>query len=213
MNTKLLNKLSKRVRYWLNDRLTPGYKTCICWLLGIVGFFAFLHFGDIFPEFREAGWSAIEYAVVALLMALAAGIGRAIYDVVHEDGAFSAVGLAAAFLFLIFGGFWLVSISIKPGFPMYLLNLDKGRGACIVILCSTVYGYFAQKRDTDRLGQADRNRELILTPRRVVSGRRAGGYQCPHCGDQNYEPYPDFESTNRRCRRCKTVFSTTELEP
>lgn len=50
-------------------------------------------------------------------------------------------------------------------------------------------------------------------PTAVVPGKRhpSGGYLCPYCGKGNYEPYPDFGSTNRRCRECKTVFSTTDL--
>jgi hypothetical protein len=109
----------------------------------------------MFPKFGEVGWVAIEYAIVALLMGVAAGYGRMIHDDLHENGVFSAVRYVASGLVLTAFGLALVSISLKPGFPMYLLSVDRGRGSCIVMLCSAVYGYFAQKRDTKLFRQAD----------------------------------------------------------
>jgi hypothetical protein len=138
-------------RKWLKNNHTADSKKCIYWLIGICAFFAFVWTDSVSPNFYWAGWAAIEYALVAFLMGAAAGFGRATYDELHEKGMLAAVKLAMSGLFLVAIGFAILSICLKPGFPLYLLTLKRGRGVCIVILCSAIYGYFAHKRDNSKL--------------------------------------------------------------
>lgn len=118
------------------------------WVLGICAFFGFVWIDSVSHEAYWTGWAAIEYAVVAGLICTASGFGRSIYDDGSANGVFSAIRWLVCGLFLLAIGFYFVSICMKPGFPLHLFSLRHGRGAFIAILCSAVYGFFAQRRDT-----------------------------------------------------------------
>jgi len=143
-----------RIQEWLRDRDIPFEKRCIRWLVGIGVLFGFLWSDSIFPSFYQAGVAAIEFAVVALLMRVESGFGRATYDELHKkNGVLRSVSVAASGLLLLAVGFALVSISLKPGLPLYLFSVRRGRGACIILLCSVLYGFFAQRSDARAAGK------------------------------------------------------------
>jgi hypothetical protein len=141
-------------RRWLNDKLTPDGRNVVLWLIGIGAVFGFVWITSVSPDISRVSWAAIEYALVAALMGTASGYGRMVYDDLQKNGAFSAVRYVVIGLFLLALGFYFVSIIRKPGFLLYLIGLSRGKGACTVILCSALYGFFAQKSDAKRRRQA-----------------------------------------------------------
>lgn len=146
--------ISRQIQEWRRDRYIPFGKRYIRWLVGICVLVGFVWSDSVFPSFYRSGLAAIEFAVVGLLMRVASGFGRATHDEVHKkNGVLRAVSLAASGLFLLAVGFALLSISLKPGFPMYLLGRTRGRGACILFLCSAIYGYFAQRNSARAAGK------------------------------------------------------------
>ena len=120
------------------------------WLLVIGAVILWLWSDSWCPALYWTVMAAFEYAVVAYLMRVGSGFGHATYDEFQKNGALRALYLAVSGLFLLAIGFYFISISMKPGFPFYIFSLKRGRAACIVILCSILYGFFAARRDNAR---------------------------------------------------------------
>jgi hypothetical protein len=120
------------------------------WLLGVGAFLLWIWSDSWCPALYWTVMAAVEYAIVAYLMRVGSGFGHAIYEEFHKSGVLRAVYWVVCGLVLLAFGFYLISISLKPGFPFYVFGLSRGRGACLVILCSVVYGFFAAKHDNSR---------------------------------------------------------------
>ena len=117
------------------------------WLLGIGALLFWVWSDSWCPTLYWTVMAAFEYAVVAYLMRVGAGFGHATYDEFRNNGALRAFYLAVSGLFLLALGFFFISISLKPGSPLYIFTLRRGRGACVVILGSILYGFFAARRN------------------------------------------------------------------
>jgi len=168
--------LAQRFREVPRNYFTPDTKKFIFWLLGIGAFVGFIWIGDIFPKIRAAGWSAIEYAVVAYSILAARGFGYAIYDQLKE-GALKALGFALSGFIIVAFIFYFLSVCIKPGFPLYLISSPRGQGAFIVILCSATYGFLSARRqaapkDAEGLTQAEEAelKQIESTPMNQLTG-------------------------------------------
>ena len=99
---------------------------------------------------RRVGLSALEYLLVAGMMAVGARYARMIRHQLRKNGALAGIGFVIMGVFFFALGFAVLSVCIRPGLPLYLLSSNKGRGACVAILCSVVYGFFRRKRDPAR---------------------------------------------------------------
>lgn len=78
-----------------------------------------------------------------------------------------------------------------------------------VIVCSC--GAMVTVRRQSASSSSDRTSQK---PPALPAGRVSStgkGFACPNCGKENYEPHPDYSSSNRRCRECLTVFSTSHI--
>jgi hypothetical protein len=115
----------------------------IYWAAIICGFFASMLLP---PSLYRSVLAAVEYWIVGCLIFAAVGFGRMIRDHQHESGTLTALGGAAAAVVCLGAGIFFISISLKPGFPFYVLTLTSGRGACLAIICAAVYGFLAQKQ-------------------------------------------------------------------
>jgi len=139
---------NQRFRKFLRNYFSPRTKIFVFWLFGIGAFFTYVcPLGDLFPKFRRVSDSAIEYAVAAGSMLVARGFGHLLYDELKGSGAFKALTLASSGLVIVAFIFVMLSVSLRPRFPLYLISSHRGQAAAIVILFSAAYGFFAQRRN------------------------------------------------------------------
>ncbi len=120
-------------------------------LWGIGAFVGFLWAEDVSPTFDRVGrpviLAAIEYALIAYLMRVAGGFGRASYDELQQGGVLKGLGLILSGCGFVAFGFYFLSVCIMPGSPWYLISRPRGQAAFLVLLSAGLYGFFSQRRD------------------------------------------------------------------
>lgn len=132
-------------------RVVRQNKYAIWLLVGVCAYFLFLWVSDVFPLFHAVAIFAIEYLLVAYLIRVCAGYGCMLYERWEKHGILSTIGYAIIGLFFMTLGFLVMSVCLKPGVPLHLFKSHRGQGVCIILICSAVYGFFAERRRLRKL--------------------------------------------------------------